>query len=277
MRWPTPSLYAGRTSLAVTGRYWRSPTPPSTSRFAADTTPAGSARASAGRITEGAAHSGAPFELPNDTAYAETCAAIASVMWNDRMLEAKGEVRYADELERALYNAVLVGVDRTEPLYAYENPLEAGAGERRHPWFECACCPPNIMRTLASLERYLVSGDRIHQYATGTYGGVRITTDYPWDGRIEIEGEATLRVPAWCESARLNGEPVARGWVRGGGVLELDMPFRVIEDERSNAGRIAIARGPLIYCLDGTELVPYAFNSGRRPLQVWVPAQAGAA
>ena len=223
---------------------------------------------------------GAPFELPNDTAYAETCAAIASVMWNARMLEATGEVRYADELERALYNAVLVGVARDEPLYAYANPLEAGAGERRQPWFECACCPPNIMRTLASLERYLVSGDRLHQYATGTYGDVHVRTDYPWDGRIEIEGEAELRVPAWCTGARLNGEPVAPGWVRGEGVLELDMPWRVIEpDPRVAAaqGRIGLARGPLVYCLDGDELVPYAFNSGRRPLRVWIPAAAGAA
>ena len=224
---------------------------------------------------------GEPFYLPNDIAYAETCAAIASVMWNDRMLRATGEVRFADELERALYNAVLVGVARDEPLYAYENPLEAGEGERRHPWFECACCPPNIMRTLASLERYLVSGDRIHQYATGTYGDTRITTDYPWVGRIEVEGECELRVPAWCGSARLNGEPVASGWVRGEGVLELDMPWRVIEpDPRVEAtrGGVAFARGPLIYCLEGERLVPYAFNAGVGPMRVWVPtAKAGAA
>ncbi len=224
---------------------------------------------------------GEPFELPNDTAYAETCAAIASVMWNQRMLRATGEVRFADELERALYNAVLVGVAQAEPLYAYENPLEADAGERRHPWFECACCPPNIMRTLASLERYLVSGDRIHQYATGTYGDVRVRTDYPWDGRIEVDGECELRVPAWCASARLNGEPVASGWVRGEGVLELDMPWRVIEPDprvAATRGRVAFARGPLVYCLEGERLVPYAFNDGVTPMSVWIPtARAGAA
>jgi DUF1680 family protein len=65
--------------------------------------------------------------------------------------------------------------------------------------------------------------------------------------------------------------------VRGEGVLELELPWRVIEDDRSNAGRVALARGPLVYCLDGDELVPYAFNSGRRPLRVWIPAPAGAA
>jgi len=224
---------------------------------------------------------GAPFDLPPDTAYAETCAAIASVMWSWRMLRATGEVKYADELERALYNAVLVGVDRAQPLYAYENTLLATGGEpRRHPWYECACCPPNVMRLLASLPRYLAGEGRVHQYATGVYDGVRITTDYPFDGRVDVEGECELRVPAWCTSARLNGEPVQPGWVRGEGVLELDLPWRVLTpDPRVEAvqGCVALAKGPLIYCLEGDELVPYAFNRGQGPMRVWVPAAVRAA
>jgi DUF1680 family protein len=235
---------------------------------------------------------GAAYDLPPDRAYAETCAAVASVMWNHRLLQATGEVRFADELERALYNGVLVGVALDESKYAYVNPLHVHDGDhspRRHAWYDCACCPPNIMRTLASLQRYLDRG----QYATG---------DYPWDGRIEVEQETELRVPAWCSSARLNGSPVAPGWVRGRGVLELDMPPRFIfPDPRIGAvrGCVAIARGPLIYCvegeqidrlrltgelrLDGREIVagveggevraiPYfmSANAGDLPMRVWI-------
>lgn len=222
---------------------------------------------------------GAPFELAPASAYVETCAAIASVFWNWRLLQATGEARFADLLERTLYNGVLAGVafDRSE--YAYANTLQ-GTPDRR-PWFDCACCPPNLMRLLASLHTYLATEDErgltIHQYATGTVGGVRVHTEYPWDGRIEIEADrpVRLRVPAWSSNSRLDGRVVTPGYVEigpGEHTLDLDMSVRVIDaDPRvpSTRGDVAFERGPFVLCLEQGTLVPYAF--AERALRVWIP------
>ncbi|HET6548122.1 MAG TPA: beta-L-arabinofuranosidase domain-containing protein [Solirubrobacter sp.] len=208
---------------------------------------------------------GGPYELPADRAYAETCAAIASVFFNWRMLLATGEPRFAELLERTLYNGVLAGVALDGSGFAYVNPLHVrdSGFVRFYPWFPCACCPPNLMRLLASLQRYVATRDergvQIHQYMSGTFGGVRVRTDYPWDGRVEVEapGTVSLRVPA---GARLDGEPVAPGYVTFSGrraVLELDMAPRVVAAHpRVDAvrGCIAIERGPLVYCIEAAEV-----------------------
>lgn len=189
---------------------------------------------------------GEPYELPPDRAYAETCAAIASVQWSWRMALLTGEAKYSDLIERTLYNGFLSGVGLDGDSWLYVNPLQVreeyeGANEadkaaRRTPWFRCACCPPNAMRLLASLPHYLVSGDpeglQVHQYATGGYeaggGRVRVATGYPWDGRIEITVEEapprdwtlSVRVPSWCEdftaTAPGGAAPTAsdEGWLR---------------------------------------------------------------
>jgi DUF1680 family protein len=215
---------------------------------------------------------GASYDLPSGRAYAETCAAIASVFLNWRLLLATGEARYADLLERTLYNGVLSGVALDGSGYAYVNPL-AGVVKRR-PWFACACCPPNVMRLLASLPRYFASDGHIHQYATGTFGDVRVRTDYPWDGRIEIEAEAPvrLRVPAWCASAMLDGVPVSPGYVTASGraVLELDMTPRVVAPHpRMDAvrGCLAIERGPLVYCVEGDGVDDLRLRGGLRAVR----------
>ena len=123
---------------------------------------------------------GDAYELPPDRCYGETCAAIASVLWNWRMLLVTGEARFADLLERTLYNGVLAGLALDGGGYSYVNPLHVREGHRdpvergarRQPWYACACCPPNVMRLLASLQRYVATRDadgvQIHQYATGT-------------------------------------------------------------------------------------------------------------
>ncbi|MFE6158010.1 glycoside hydrolase family 127 protein [Streptomyces sp. NPDC056486] len=176
---------------------------------------------------------GDPFELPPDRAYAETCAAIASVQWSWRMALLTGETRYSDLVERTLYNGFLSGVALDGDRWLYVNPLQVRDDHeplpgdrtaRRTPWFRCACCPPNVMRLLASLPHYVVSGDadglQLHQYATGTYatyatdatdaaegGAVTVETDYPWKGRVTITVDAapadrdwtlSLRIPSWC-------------------------------------------------------------------------------
>src|SRR6516164_2494432 len=144
---------------------------------------------------------GQPYELPNDLAYCETCAAIASIMWNWRMLLATGESRFADLIERTLYNGFLSGVSLTGNTFFYVNPLLSRGEEEvvgrgvieRQPWFLVACCPPNVMRTLASLGEYIASraadGVQIHQYLPATICPqpdirLRMVTDYPWSGSI---------------------------------------------------------------------------------------------
>ena len=231
---------------------------------------------------------GEDYELPNALAYTETCAAIGSMMWNWRMLSIEGEARYADLLELTLYNAMLPGVSLDGETYFYQNPLADEGSHRRQAWFGTACCPPNVARTLASLPGYVysVSDERIwiHLYAAGTaripVGGGRFValrqeTRYPWDGEIaiEVDGEGDLalmlRIPAWCEEGAtltVNGAPLPESLVRGSYVevrrewrpgdtvrLSLPMPVRHVESHpyvEENAGRVALMRGPLLYCLE---------------------------
>jgi DUF1680 family protein len=243
----------------------------------------------------GARHEGEAFgddyELPNARAYAETCAAIASVMWNGRMLALEADARYADALETALYNGVLAGLSLDGQAYFYANPLRDDGTHRRQPWFDCACCPPNLARLLASLPGYTYSLDDegvwLHLYAQGAAHvrlgdgravGLRQHTRYPWDGEvvIEVEGEGTfdvaLRLPAWCEagaSLSINGRPydgalvpgsyihLRRNWGVGDTVrLDLPMPARRVECHPyalENWGRVALMRGPLLYCVEGVD------------------------
>jgi uncharacterized protein len=239
---------------------------------------------------------GDPYELPPDRAYAETCAAIGGVQWAWRMLLATGDSLYADAAERMLFNGFLAGVSQGGTEYFYVNPLQmrdrAHPDENRSPahgrrgWFECACCPPNVMRTLASLDGYVATTDpdglQLHLYAASTLtaavgeGEARLTieTEYPWDGLIRIHVEQapagqwtiSLRVPAWAEGATLsiNGQdrPVAAGayasarrsWQAGDTVeLAMPMPVRLLAaDERVDAvrGCVAIERGPLVYAVE---------------------------
>lgn len=188
---------------------------------------------------------GDPYELPNERAYCETCAAIASIQWSWRMALLTGEARYSDLIERTLYNGFLAGVSLDGERWLYVNPLQVRDGHtdpggdqsaRRTRWFRCACCPPNVMRLLASLEHYLASSDdnglQIHQYVSGRYASdlavIRAETDYPWHGTIALTVEETaaepwtlsLRIPQWCREFRVRcGQEtyegsVADGWLR---------------------------------------------------------------
>lgn len=172
---------------------------------------------------------GDPYELPSDRAYAETCAAIASFMWCWRMLLATGEGRYADEMERALHNAIAVGVSQDGTRFFYSNPLQLRPGHdgstedapsERLPWYRCACCPPNLARLVASLHGYVATVDddgvSLQLFTAGvvradTPAGtiaLAVRTDHPWDGTVEVEvidspgtWTLSLRVPAWASGA----------------------------------------------------------------------------
>ncbi|MDP9310642.1 MAG: glycoside hydrolase family 127 protein [Chloroflexota bacterium] len=249
---------------------------------------------------------GKDFELPNERAYTETCAAIGNVMWNWRMLAIDGDARFADLMEQSLYNGVLPGLSLDGQEYFYQNPLEDDGTHRRQPWFGCACCPPNVARLLASLPGYFYNvsdaGIWVHLYAEGQAEiklqdgrTIRLQqrTRYPWDGAIEVEvtGEGTfslfLRIPGWCEEGatlEVNGSPyegpvepgtyaeVRREWRPGDVVrLTLPMPVRQIEAHpyvAEDRGRVAVMRGPLLYCIEQAD------NPGFDPRDVTLPADS---
>lgn len=186
----------------------------------------------------GARHRGEAFgddyELPNRTAYNETCAAIGNIFWNHRLFLLSGEAKYIDVLERTLYNGFLAGVSLEGNTFFYVNPLEADGQYRfnvedtmtRQPWFGCSCCPTNVVRLLPSLPGYIYAVRNERLYVNLYIGSemtvnvnresVRLTqeTDYPWDGRIRLtinppQSTAfmlSLRVPGWAMGQPLPGD-----------------------------------------------------------------------
>ncbi len=263
---------------------------------------------------QGARHSGEAFgeayELPSSTCYCETCATIASIMWNWRLLLATGEAHFADQLERALYNGFLSGISLDGQRYFYVNPLQSPGGIERHEWFGCACCPPNVMRQIAAVQHFAAtwdeSGVQLHQYMPGTirverpdgsHMQLEVKTRFPWDGKVEItvveaEGEwqMALRLPTWARECRLSvdGQPVNlpmfsgsyarinRGLKAGEGVtLELSMaPYYVQANPRVDdlRGSLAIRRGPMIYCLEQADQ-PESVNLLDAAINPYLPLQ----
>lgn len=231
------------------------------------------------------------YDLPNESAYAETCAAIALVFFAHRMLQFDCDGRYADVMERALYNGVLSGVSLDGTSFFYVNPLASRGDHHRQAWFDCACCPPNIVRLLPTIGGYVYSTARqalaVHLYVqseanltmpSGPPLSVSHETRYPWEGRVKLSvnpaspGEFTLRlrIPGWCRSHQLavNGEQIrarrdrgyaciTREW-RPGDVVELDlaMPIEKMEahpEVVADFGRVALQRGPIVYCLEDAD------------------------
>jgi DUF1680 family protein len=170
---------------------------------------------------------GGPYELPNMTAYNETCASIGLDYWNHRLFLLHGEAKYIDIMERALYNGLISGVSLDGKTFFYPNPLESNGQHERSPWFGVACCPGNITRFLASVPGYVYArrGDAVfvNLYAAGTAdidldGGRRVKlvqdTRYPWDGAVTItitpdrprRFTVKLRIPGWARNEVVPGE-----------------------------------------------------------------------
>ena len=237
----------------------------------------------------------APFDLPNEEAYAETCAAIGLIFfaWRMFLLEKKGE--YLDVLERALYNAAAAGTSVEGTRFFYVNPLACQPGATlangRHPeprpdWFGCSCCPPNVARLRASVGQYFYELDDnrlwINLYNDSRWESswrdrpltIEQRTAYPWQGRIELllhdwpeELTLSLRIPGYARSYRLlrnggelphalvDGFAVASTPCRAGDRLTLELEFEpqlLVADPRvrQDCGRVAVSRGPLLYCLE---------------------------
>jgi DUF1680 family protein len=211
------------------------------------------------------------------------------VFWNHRLLQLDCDGRYADAMERALYNGAVGGVSLDGKSFFYVNPLESSGDVHRQPWFAVSCCPPNIARLLASMGQYVYSESRseacVHLYVQGKgeldLGGRKVVieqrTGYPWKEKVAIavrpraaaEFTLALRIPGWCRGprAKLGGrslrlEPLVRkGYARikrrwnPGDTIELTLPMPVERVEANpavaaDAGRVALQRGPLVYCLE---------------------------
>ena len=234
---------------------------------------------------------GQDYELPNGRAHTETCASIANFMWNWRMLMLDANARYADIMELALYNSILSGVSLDGQAYFYQNPLLDDGSHRREKWFTVSCCPSNLSRLLASLPAYLYSisaeGIWAHLYASnyatltlqdGREVKLAQRTGYPWKDEIELEVQSAgkfslfLRLPGWCSadwSIQLNGKPLSATLTKGryiqierdwqvGDTVRLILPMLIERMEShpfvvENQGRVALMRGPVLYCVEGVD------------------------
>lgn len=233
---------------------------------------------------------GDPYELPSEQAYAETCAAVANVMWNFRLLAVTGDARYADVLEKTLYNGVNSGMSLSGTLYCYRNPLASNGEKLRSPWYDTTCCPPNIERLFESLPGYFYAMSRdgvfVNLYHNSELDwhledgtGLKLTqsTNYPWNGDIHLtvnpahtaDFTVYLRWPNWAPTAdiEVNGQPfsatnaqrgsyiaITRTWNKGDTItLNLAMqPTPMVSNPRvaDTYGRVAMERGPLVYVLE---------------------------
>jgi uncharacterized protein len=244
------------------------------------------------------------YDLPNDTAYAETCASVALIFWAQRMLHLDLDGRYADVMEQALFNGALTGLSRDGEHYFYSNPLDSDGRHSRWAWHTCPCCTMNSSRLIASVGGYFVSASD-DAIAFHLYGGIstnirlatgnvslRETSAYPWSGSVRIavspdepaEFTVKLHIPGWAQSATasVNGEPVdvkrgieagylsiKRMWREGDTIaLELPMPPERVyahPSVKQDIGRVALKRGPLVYCAEEVD------NPGGRVQQLKLP------
>ncbi|WP_240232254.1 glycoside hydrolase family 127 protein [Devosia lacusdianchii] len=246
------------------------------------------------------------FDLPNQTAYAETCASVALIFWAQRMLHLDLDGKYADILELAMFNGALSGLSRDGEHYFYANPLESDGTPTRWDWHTCPCCTMNVSRLVASVGGYFLStaddGVAFHLYGgiateveiAGAKVGLREVSTYPWNGDIKIHVDPAapaafdvkLRVPGWSSGAKVsvNGEAVDvtkavngyltihRTWAKGD-VVSLDLPMPPVRlyahpGVIMDAGRVALKRGPLVYCVEEID------NPGGRVQRLKLPREA---
>jgi len=228
------------------------------------------------------------YDLPNKTAYCETCASIGMVFWNNRMNLLSGDSKYADVMERSLYNGVLSGVSLAGDLFFYVNPLESDGNHHRQRWFGCACCPSNIARLIPSVGNYIYSVSEneisVNLFAGNEtdikLGGIDVKieqqTNYPWNGLVKLKMtpdapfifRLKMRIPGWCDafSVSVNNKKLKNKTLKDGYLvidrlwnkddivtLNMEMPVRLIKDNdlvKENTGKRAVQRGPLVYCIE---------------------------
>lgn len=251
------------------------------------------------------------YELPNATAYNETCAAIGNVFWNERMFLLHGDAKYIDVLEKTLYNGLISGVGLDGKSFFYTNAMQIRDGfnhpdieRERAGWFTCSCCPTNVVRLMPSIPGYIYAqNDKdvyVNLFISGT-GDMKVNNkdlkiiqqnNYPWDGALaftvdpasSMELNLKIRIPGWAQNQavpsdlysyqtplnkkveiKLNGKPIeyqmqngyaviSKKWKKGDKV-EMNLPMdvqRVIATDKltEDAGKIALQRGPIMYCAE---------------------------
>jgi len=257
---------------------------------------------------------GAAYELPNMSCWNETCASIGSIFWNHQMFSLHRDAKYIDMMEKILYNGFLSGVSLDGTEYFYQNPLKTLGDFERHPWFGPNCCPPNVVRLIASLGKYIYATSDDDLYVNLFIGSTLQTeidesqvviiqeTNYPWEGKVKItvgpekksEFSLNIRIPGWVNGnpmpgdlystlnpatpavkITINGKPVKTEIVNGfaqiernwnkGDIVEMELPMevrKVISHElvAENAGLVALERGPIVYCAEGTDNSGDVFN-----------------
>lgn len=226
------------------------------------------------------------FNLKNKNSYSETCAAIANILWNWRMFQITGKCKYADLMEKLLYNAFLVGQSIDGRKYFYDNQLISHGFDERKEWFKCACCPTNVIRIIPSLGQFLysssVKGIWIHQYIGSKVNfmnnGIELLqeSEFPWKGNVKLrlslknvsKFSIFLRIPKWCKEMDLhiNNEKyqdnylpgtyleILRNWKNDDSInIDFRMVPKLEESDlrfKSNRGKVAISNGPLFYCIE---------------------------
>lgn len=233
------------------------------------------------------------YDLPPDTAYAETCASVGLMFFASRMLENELKGEYADVMERAFYNTVLAGMQLDGKRFFYVNPLEVDPGISgvavthkhdlpvRPKWYQCACCPPNVARLIESFGKYAYGENEstsfCHMIASGKVvfkNGMTLEceTDYPHGMNVKYtvkgNGKLAVHIPGWSKdfSVAVNGGPVHPGLdngyiyidINGSSVIEIkldDKPHFVYASSRipRAAGMVSLRRGPLVYCFEGID------------------------
>lgn len=233
-----------------------------------------------------------PYDLPNATAYSETCASIGMIFFADRMFrhDEKHSSAYADIVELELFNGALSGLSLDGNRFFYENPLEINLASYNHLndipdkneiWpitervklFSCSCCPPNIARLLASVEKYFYSFDEktgevyVNQFAESEYengnASVSVSTDYPFGNTLKIKSNVpfNVRLPGWCEAVKTDcpyelGPNGYMHFTAGEALIEFDMSPRIISASSAvyhNFAKAAVAVGPFVYCAEALD------------------------
>lgn len=250
---------------------------------------------------------GENYELPNEDAYAETCASVGNILWNQRLFQLEGDGKYIDIMERIIYNGFLSGVSLSGDKFFYQNPLASRGDLERSSWFEVACCPANLARLLASFPQfiYAISDEGIFinlfvsSRANFKFKDCNIElfqkTNYPWEGYVKIginpstekEFKIYIRIPGWAlgnpvptelycyldkkdekVSVKLNGKiiplslekgylQIKRRWKKEDSIeVQFPMPIRRVlahENVIENRGKVAIERGPIVFCAEGVD------------------------
>ena len=227
------------------------------------------------------------YDLPNAEAYCETCASVGMVYWNQRMNMLKGDGKYVNILEKAMYNGALAGISLSADRFFYVNPLESDGTHHRKPWYGTACCPSQISRFLPSVGNYVyaTSSDAlwVNLYIAsetnvkidGMPLAIKQATNYPWEGKVQFtlnpDQKKTftlkLHLPDWCKNYTLsvNGKEckpaeemgyllINRAWQQGDEVtFDMAMPVEVVSADprvKANVGKRCLQRGPLVYCME---------------------------